>query len=74
MLIFGVLFSICLIASLALYAGTQAKTQKKMGAGLVTGVMLGTIIGGASTVGTAQLAFTYGVCAWCLPLVAESLL
>lgn len=64
MLIFGVLFSICLIASLALYAGTQAKTQKKMGAGLVTGVMLGTIIGGASTVGTAQLAFTYGVCAW----------
>ncbi|GHV29205.1 sodium:solute symporter [Synergistales bacterium] len=36
----------------------------KAGAGVVMGSIAGTLVGGASTVGTAQLAFSYGLSAW----------
>lgn len=36
----------------------------KAGLWVVTGALMGTLIGGQSTVGTAQLAFSFGVSAW----------
>ena len=35
-----------------------------MGTALIAGSLVGTMVGGASTIGTAQLAFTYGFSAW----------
>ena len=37
---------------------------KKAGAMLVVGTITGTLVGGSSTVGTAQLAFNFGLSAW----------
>ena len=32
--------------------------------GIIAGVIIGTLVGGSSTVGTAQLAYNYGMAAW----------
>lgn len=45
-------------------AGDFATGGKKAGAGIVAGSIIGTLVGGASTIGTAQLSFTYGLSAW----------
>lgn len=37
---------------------------RTIGAPLIVGTIVGTLVGGASTVGTAQLAFRYGFSAW----------
>lgn len=37
---------------------------KNAGTGLISGALISTLIGGSSTIGTAQLAFEYGVSAW----------
>lgn len=37
---------------------------RRAGAWQVSGAIMGTLVGGASTVGTAQLAFLYGLSAW----------
>ena len=37
---------------------------RSAGAGLVAGSIIGTIVGGAATVGTAQLGFKLGLTAW----------
>ena len=37
---------------------------RKAGAGMVAGVIAGTVVGGGATVGTAQLAFSVGLPAW----------
>lgn len=37
---------------------------RSIGAPLVAGTITGTLVGGASTIGTAQLAFKYGFSAW----------
>ena len=42
----------------------------RSGVALVSGTIVGTIIGGASTVGTAQLAFSVGLSAWWFTLGA----
>lgn len=54
-----------------LWAGRHVKTAGAFSGGarssgpvLIAGVILGTIVGGSSTVGTAQLAFHYGLSAW----------
>ena len=36
----------------------------KIGFGVVAGLIMGTLVGGSSTVGTAQLAYNYGMSAW----------
>lgn len=53
------------------YLGRKVKSAddyslggRAAGIPLVTGAILGTIIGGAATLGTAQLAFSFGLCAW----------
>lgn len=43
---------------------------RKYGVPMVTGTILGTIIGGSSTVGTAQMAFAKGITAWWVTLGA----
>lgn len=67
----GIVAAFILIAAAGLYAGSKVKTTtdfstsgRKAGWPLVTGTMLGTFIGGASTIGTAQLAFQFGFSAW----------
>ena len=61
--------------ALALYLGARAGKKVKTaddyslggrsaGVKIVAGSLLGTIVGGAATVGTAQMAFSIGLSAW----------
>jgi len=43
---------------------------RKAGSWSVAGAIMGTLVGGASTIGTAQLAFLYGLSAWWFTLGA----
>lgn len=59
------------ITALGAYSGSRVKTagdfasaSRKADAGIVAGSVIGTLVGGASTIGTAQLAFMYGFSAW----------
>jgi SSS family solute:Na+ symporter len=67
----GIVVAFILIAAAGLYAGSKVKSTadfstggRKAGWSLVTGTLLGTFVGGASTIGTAQLAFQCGFSAW----------
>ena len=62
----GVLAVIVLILGLSVYSGTKAKAGNtpQNGVGITAGIIMGTLVGGSSTVGTAQLAYTYGMSAW----------
>ena len=61
----GLLISILGIAVLAIVTGMR-KQAKGSGnsAPVVAGLIMGTLVGGSSTVGTAQLAYNYGLSAW----------
>ena len=65
---------VTLAAIVALAVWTGAHNTKKKGEGsnaaIVAGVIIGTLVGGSSTVGTAQLAYTYGMSAWWFTLGA----
>jgi SSS family solute:Na+ symporter len=65
MLLFGMLVSVMMIALLAVYSGLHKKKGGKLNSALVSGVILGTYLGGSGTIGTSQLAFVYGNSAWC---------
>jgi SSS family solute:Na+ symporter len=67
----GALAVLTLIIALGMYSGSRVKTagdfagnSRKVGAGIVAGTIIGTLVGGASTIGTAQLAFNFGFSAW----------
>lgn len=67
----GIIGSFILITIAGLYAGSKVKSSEDFSTGgrragwsLVTGALLGTFVGGASTIGTAQLAFQFGFSAW----------
>jgi SSS family solute:Na+ symporter len=63
--IVGLCLTVGLIVALAIYSGAKAKgTENNNGAGVVAGVIMGTLVGGSSTIGTAQLAYQYGLSAW----------
>ena len=63
--IIGLGISILGIAGLAIWSGTRPQSYGKVnGAPIVAGIIMGTLVGGSSTVGTAQLAFNYGMSAW----------
>jgi SSS family solute:Na+ symporter len=69
--IVGVVAAFILITMAGIYAGSKVKSSadfstggRKAGWPLVTGTLLGTFVGGASTIGTAQLAFQFGFSAW----------
>ena len=65
-MIVGLVVTIGVIAGLSIYSGARAKSGEsgKNGAPIVAGVIIGTLVGGSSTVGTAQLAYNYGMSAW----------
>ena len=69
--IVGMVLIIAVIVGMAVYSGTKAKKAGNTnGAGIVAGVIMGTLVGGSSTVGTAQLAYNYGMSAWWFTLGA----
>jgi len=68
---FGAFLILVLVFMVGLYSGRKVKSASdfssgghKAGAGIVAGTIIGTLVGGASTIGTAQLAFNYGMSAW----------
>ncbi len=69
--IVGIAATLAVFIGLSVYAGTRVKNASdfitgggKSGALIVAGTIMGTLVGGSSTVGTAQLAYTYGLSAW----------
>lgn len=65
-----VIMTIALIVAVSWLSGRNVNdarsftTGGKSGSWMVCGAMLGTLAGGQSTIGTAQLAFYYGISAW----------
>lgn len=69
--IIGIIITFLLILAVSFFSGRKVKSGAdfdsaggKASAGIVMGAILGTLVGGSSTVGTAQLAYTYGMSAW----------
>lgn len=59
------------VVALGLYSARKVKSaddfsigSRSSGAAIVSGTIVGTIIGGAATMGTAQLAYSVGLSAW----------
>ncbi|MBR3242968.1 MAG: sodium:solute symporter family protein, partial [Parasporobacterium sp.] len=69
--IIGIAVTFLAIIAVSFFSGRKVKSGAdfdaaggKAGAGIVTGAILGTLVGGSSTVGTAQLAYDFGMSAW----------
>ena len=62
--IIGVVATVALILGLSIYSGTRTRGGQTNGAAITAGLIMGTLVGGSSTVGTAQLAYNYGMSAW----------
>jgi len=67
----GIAIVLIFMSAVGIYSGKRVKTAadfaggtRNAGAGMITGAILGSLVGGASTIGTAQLAFSYGFSAW----------
>jgi SSS family solute:Na+ symporter len=61
----GLLAAVLGIAFLAVFTGSRRKSAPASnGTAIVAGIIMGTLVGGSSTVGTAQLAYHYGMSAW----------
>lgn len=61
----GVVITTALILALSIYSGTRMKDGGSgNGTAVTAGIVMGTLVGGSSTVGTAQLAYNYGMSAW----------
>lgn len=74
---FGVILILVLIAGVGAYSGRRVCDAAdfstgggKAGAWIVAGTIMGTLVSGQSTVGTAQLAFNFGMSAWWFTLGA----
>jgi hypothetical protein len=79
--IITIVMTLFLITLVGIYSGKKIKCDddfcqggNKAGVGIITGTIMGTLVGGASTVGTAQMAFVYGFSAWWFTLGAGSAL
>ncbi|MBQ1516561.1 MAG: sodium:solute symporter family protein, partial [Lachnospiraceae bacterium] len=72
MMYVGLIIAVALIVGLAIITGAKKGAGKKegIGTGVVAGLIMGTLVGGSSTVGTAQLAYNYGMSAWWFTLGA----
>ena len=69
--IMGILLTLVLIAGVSAYSGKKVKSASdfstgggKAGSFIVAGTIMGTLVSGQATIGTAQLAFTFGMSAW----------
>jgi SSS family solute:Na+ symporter len=76
-MLFGVFLVIAVIAVTAVVSGRKVKSTKdfmisggRAGWPIVSGIIVGALVGGSSTVGTAQAAFVYGLPAWWFTLGA----
>lgn len=70
-MIIGLLLTISLIIGIGIWSGRKANDTTSFTTGgnranswVVCGTIMGTIVSGQSTVGTAQLAFVFGISAW----------
>ncbi|WP_312815024.1 sodium:solute symporter family protein [Sedimentibacter sp.] len=75
--IIGALVTLIIIMGIGVYSGKRVKNASDFSTGghrasslLVAGTIIGTLVGGSSTVGTAQLAYNYGFSAWWFTLGA----
>ena len=68
-IIIGIIITITAILAISVFSGKTVKT-KKANSVVVAGAIMGTLVGGSSTVGTAQLAYEYGMSAWWFTLGA----
>ena len=76
-MIFGVVMVITIIAVTAFVSGLRVRTTREFtvaghraGWPIVSGIIVGALVGGSSTVGTTQAAFVYGLPAWWFTLGA----
>ncbi|MDR0906029.1 MAG: sodium:solute symporter family protein [Oscillospiraceae bacterium] len=67
----GIVITLAIFIAISVYAGFRAKKARLASAGaprtsamIIAGAIMGTLVGGSSTVGTAQLAYQYGMSAW----------
>ena len=67
----GALSVILLVVVVGVSSGRKIKSaadfetgSSSSGCGMVSGMIIGTMVGGSATIGTAQLAFHYGLSAW----------
>ncbi|MDF9407938.1 sodium:solute symporter family protein [Pelotomaculum isophthalicicum JI] len=75
--IISIVLTLTFVSLVGIYAGRQVSgaadftvSGRKAGVILIIGTITGTLVGGASTVGTAELAFRYGMSAWWFTLGA----
>lgn len=75
--IFSMILTLCAVTVLGVFSMRRIKSANDFSLGgraistpVVAGTIVGTLVGGASTVGTAQLAFKYGFSAWWFTLGA----
>ena len=67
--IIGILLTVGLLLAVSILSGRKVKDAKsfttggRSGSWMVCGAILGTLVGGQSTIGTAQLAFSFGISA-----------
>ena len=68
--IIGIILTVSLLLAVSILSGRKVKDAKAFTTGgrssswMVCGAILGTLVGGQSTIGTAQLAFSFGLSAW----------
>ena len=69
--VIGLLATILLIVGIGIFSGRKVKSAadfssggSQAGAWIVCGAIMGTLVSGQATVGTAQLAFSFGMSAW----------
>lgn len=66
----GIVLTVVLLLVVSIASGKGVKDGKSFSTGngsgswMVCGALIGTMVGGQSTIGTAQLAFSYGLSAW----------
>jgi SSS family solute:Na+ symporter len=75
--IIGIVVTLVVFVGLSVFAGTRVKSASDFVSGggksssfIVAGTIMGTLVGGSSTIGTAQLAYTNGLSAWWFTLGA----
>ena len=60
-LVAGLTATLAFIVILSVWSGTGGKAYQRMNLPEMTGFMMGSLIGGSTTVGTAQIAYYYGL-------------
>ena len=64
LLYLGLAVTLLVIVGLSIWSGSRVKKDKRNPMPVVAGVITGTLVGGSSTIGTAQLAYQFGMSAW----------